>query len=171
MRSPHRNACAALRLPHLPASAPSAARRRLPAPARRSARSPPPPLPRAHPCAASAAVVEASSTFCSSSVRIGPASTTVPSTVRNNPSESAASSGAGAGCGSISPHHAPSSSHSTASGKPHNALRVAAPTATAHRRRHQHQQQSAQAGPQPQPACNHNPRRKQPRRMKQRHGG
>jgi hypothetical protein len=35
-----------------------------------------------------------SSTFCSSSVRTGPASTTVPSTVRVRPSESAASSGA-----------------------------------------------------------------------------
>ena len=63
------------------------------------------------------AVADASSTFCSSTVRMGPASTTVPSTDRNNPSESLANSGAGAGCGCISPHHAPSSSHKTASGK------------------------------------------------------
>ena len=76
-------------------------------------------------------VAEASSTFCSSSVRIGPASTTVPSTERNNPSESLTSSGAGAGCGSISPHHAPSSIHRTASGKPHNPLRPKPPRRTA----------------------------------------
>ncbi len=81
--------------------------------------------------------------FCSSSERTGPASTTVPSTVRNRPSESRARSGSGAGCGCISAHHAPSSSHSASQRKPGNAR-------SAQRR------QSAQNGcPSPAPsACN-----------------
>jgi hypothetical protein len=64
-----------------------------------------------------------STRFCSISPRIGPALTTVPSIVRSRPSESAASSGAGAGCCSISAHHAPSRHHRTASGS--HAMRSA----------------------------------------------
>ena len=76
-------------------------------------------------------VVTVSPTFCSVSVRAGPVSEMVPSTVRSSPSENAARAGAGAGCGSISPHHAPSSSHNKASGS--HAMRCARVAATPHK--------------------------------------
>ncbi len=70
--------------------------------------------PRAHRCAAKLPRSATRRRSAQVRSRSGPASTTVPSTVRIKPSESVASSGAGAGCGSISPHHAPSSNHKTA---------------------------------------------------------
>ena len=103
------------------------------------------------------AAAEASSIFCSSSVRTGPASTTVPSTVRNSPSESATSSGAGAGCGCISPHHAPSRTHKTASGS--HTIRCARHAAIRTERSNHDKECENQLRREPYPARHNNARR------------
>ena len=106
-----------------------------------------------------------SSTLSMTSSRSGAASMTVPSTVRSRPSDNAATSGADAGCGSISAHHAPSRHHITAVGSHTSARRAKCCEATERRDRSERNQH--QAGPQPRFLGQDNSNSKQPCCMEQ----